>query len=82
MLLLRKDNPLSFTSCHWFQSYSQSLEGKLLEHIFQWSVCIIHSVAIKHILEDRAIITNVHNDILQPLMQKITAAMHAQALLV
>lgn len=40
--------------------------------------CIIYSAVIKHILEERATITNVHNDILQPLTQKITAAMCAQ----
>lgn len=47
--------------------------------IFSSNVCILYSLAIKHILEVRAIITNVHNDILQPLTQKIIAAMHVQA---
>lgn len=40
--------------------------------------CIIYSVVIKHKLEERAIITNVHNYILQSLIQKIRAAMCAQ----
>lgn len=38
---------------------------------------LIYSVVIKHILEERAIITNVHKDILQPLTQNIISAMCA-----
>lgn len=45
---------------------------------FSSEVCIIYSAVIKHILEERAIITNVHSDILQPLTQKIIAPMCAQ----
>lgn len=46
---------------------------------FSSEVCIIYSAVIKRLLEERAIITNVHYDILQPLTQKITAAICAQA---
>lgn len=78
-MLCKRDNPLSSTSCHPFQSSLQSSEGKSLEHILQWSLCTIYSVAIKHVLEVAAIITSGHSDTLQLVMQQMMAPMCAKA---